>query len=151
MYPIILSAETQIQKNCHYSETIRQRNKYSILLFFPFFSSSICVLRLRADIRIYQTFFKKFLKCLAQSEAVLLKLLKYSLVFSITTSGMFVPVIHPLETVIQGQGNNLGVYERHCNVPSSVLHGEAFVQVRESPWVHEAPALPRRLDRAVVP
>lgn len=46
--------------------------------------------------------------------------------------------------------NSSGVDKGHCNVASAIGGGQAFVQVSQTSWVHEAPAFPGRLNGTVV-
>lgn len=58
----------------------------------------------------------------------------------------------------QGQKTNLQynqitsrVDEGHCNVASAVGSGQAFVEMSQSSWVHEAPAFPWWMYGTVIP
>ena len=42
------------------------------------------------------------------------------------------------------------VNEGHCNVAGAIGGGQAFVEVSQPSWVHEAPTFPWRIDRTVI-
>lgn len=54
-----------------------------------------------------------------------------------------------LEVVAPPSGCS-GIHKGHGNVANAGSGGQALVVVSEPAWVHESPALARRLDRAVV-